>query len=154
MIKKIEEFNVRLDKALSLRDMKPVELSKKTGISESTISQYRSGYAKPKENKLTIIADALNVNPVWLMGLDVPMELPSMKIPELNANLYTADIQRAVEMFKTYEIATPEIKAAIDSLLKTVKPISDSSKQIEVPHLKLEVPKSSAELPRLKKDKK
>lgn len=42
------------------------------------MSQYLSGYAEPKKNRLTLIADALNVNPTWLMGLDVPMERKSV----------------------------------------------------------------------------
>ena len=73
MIKKIEEFKDRFNKALSMRDMRAVEVTAKTGISEATISQYRSGYAKPKADKLQILADCLDVNPTWLMGLDVPM---------------------------------------------------------------------------------
>ena len=73
MIKKIAEFKDRLNQALSMRNIKPVELAATTSISESTISQYRSGYAKPKEDKLAKISTALDVNPAWLMGLDVPM---------------------------------------------------------------------------------
>lgn len=68
-----ETFSERLDKALAYRNMKPVDLAKLTGISESTISQYRSGYAKPKEKRLVVIANALRVDPSWLMGIDVPM---------------------------------------------------------------------------------
>lgn len=73
MIEIVEEFRTRLNKALSIREMKPVDLAKKCGISESTISQYRSGYAKPKDQRLALIANALGVQPAWLMGMDVPM---------------------------------------------------------------------------------
>lgn len=74
MIEIKESFRKRLEIALSVRGIKPVDLAKKTGISESTISQYRSGYSKPKEARLVVIANALGVDPAWLMGLDVPME--------------------------------------------------------------------------------
>ena len=74
MIEKVSDFKERFNKAISIRNIKPVELSEKTGISESTISQYRSGYAKPKEEKLALLANALNVDPTWLMGLNVPMD--------------------------------------------------------------------------------
>lgn len=37
MIEKVSTFKDRLNEALSIRDMKPIELSEKTGISESTI---------------------------------------------------------------------------------------------------------------------
>ncbi len=80
MIEIKEAFNKRLETALNLRGIKPVDLAKKTGISEATISQYRSGYAKPKEPRLVIIANALGVDPAWLMGLDVPMG-PRTKLP-------------------------------------------------------------------------
>jgi len=73
MIEIVEEFRTRLNKALTIREMKPVDLAKKCGISESTISQYRSGYAKPKDQRLAMIANALGVQPAWLMGMDVPM---------------------------------------------------------------------------------
>ena len=73
MVEIKEAFRIRLDKALALRDMKPVDLANRTGISESTISQYRSGYSKPKRDRLVLLANALGVSPSWLMGLEVPM---------------------------------------------------------------------------------
>ena len=69
----IEKFSTRLEKALAIRNMKPVELHEKTGISESLISKYLSDNAVARTNKLTLISNILNVNPVWLMGYDVPM---------------------------------------------------------------------------------
>jgi len=76
------EFKDRLVQAINYRRMSAAELSRRTGISESTISQYKSGYAKPKEKKLAILANALHVSPTWLMGLDVPMELEDEKTRE------------------------------------------------------------------------
>lgn len=86
MIEVKEEFKVRLQKALNARNMKPIDLANRTGLSESLISQYRSGYSKPKSMRLTIIADALGVSPAWLMGLDVPMEPIEAKTRDLNAD--------------------------------------------------------------------
>ena len=79
MINVVSNFKDRFNQALEIRNILPVDLSKRTKISEATISQYRSGYAKPKEEKLAIISNALNVNPAWLMGLDVSMELHQAK---------------------------------------------------------------------------
>lgn len=73
MVEIKEEFRVRFQKALDFYGLKPIDIAKRTGISEATISQYRSGYSKPKEKRLVIIAAALGVNPAWLMGLEVPM---------------------------------------------------------------------------------
>ena len=74
MIEKVSTFKDRLNEALDFRGVKPVDLARGTGISESTISQYRSGYAEPKERKLSQIANYLQVNPTWLMGLNVHMD--------------------------------------------------------------------------------
>ena len=80
----VEKFSNRLSKILTIRNMKPVELHEKTGISESLISKYLSDNAVARLDKLTIIADTLNINPVWLMGYDVPMER-ELKNEESNA---------------------------------------------------------------------
>ena len=68
-------------KALMLRGMKQVELSRLTGIDSGTINNYLSGKYEPKQDRLEIIAKALDVDPVWLMGYDVPMEREK-KTPE------------------------------------------------------------------------
>lgn len=90
MVKIQEEFRKRLDKALEYNNMKPVELAKATGIAEATISQYRSGYSKPKDKRLVAIANVLHVDPTWLMGIDVPMvsSSPSELRPDETALLY------------------------------------------------------------------
>lgn len=74
MSKPKDEIKDRLKKALSERNMKPIELSEKTGIPKSAISQYMSGYAKPKQDRIYLICKALKINEPWLMGFDVEME--------------------------------------------------------------------------------
>lgn len=72
---KLEKVSKRLNEALYKRNIRPVELSEKTGISKASISQYCSGVVEPKQDRIDIISNALNVNPAWLCGFDVPMEL-------------------------------------------------------------------------------
>ena len=67
-------INDRIKQALELRNMKQVELVAKTGIDKSQISSYMSGKYKPKQENLSLIAMALEVDEYWLMGQDVPME--------------------------------------------------------------------------------
>lgn len=43
-------------------------------MGRNDVSQYVSGKYEPKQDKLTILGMALNVNEVWLMGFDVPKE--------------------------------------------------------------------------------
>ena len=73
-MKPIDTFQNRLEEALKLRNIKPVELHEKTGISESLLSKYLSGNAIARQKKISLISDALNINPVWLIGYDIPME--------------------------------------------------------------------------------
>ena len=80
MIEIQEEFKTRLLMAMTYRDVRAVDLAKYLGVKEGTISHYKSGYSKPKRNRLVQIANYLNVDPSWLMGLDVPM-IPSKKHP-------------------------------------------------------------------------
>lgn len=70
-----QKFKDRLNMALSIREMRPKDLATRTGLSEATISQYRNGYTEPKTDKLALIARVLNVNPTWLLGLNVPIEM-------------------------------------------------------------------------------
>ena len=69
-----ETTSFRLKKALDIRNMKQVDLVSKTGIGKSAISQYLAGKVIPKQDKIYLMADALDVSPSWLMGYDVPME--------------------------------------------------------------------------------
>ena len=70
----VARCSIRLAQALSIRGMKQSELCIKTGIPKSAVSQYISGAFEPKQDRLSLIAQALDVDPVWLMGYDVPME--------------------------------------------------------------------------------
>lgn len=71
---KQSDFASRLALALEYRNMKAVDLSRKTNVSEGTISCYINGKYQAKQNRVKVFAEALNVNPAWLMGYDVPME--------------------------------------------------------------------------------
>lgn len=70
----IEDFSIRLKKALRIKNMKPSELSKKTGIKAPMISDYLKGKYKAKQDKVYLIAEALDVSEAWLMGFDVKMD--------------------------------------------------------------------------------
>lgn len=86
----VDSFKNRLNKAITLRGIKPIELSEKTGIDKSKISSYMSGRYKAKQDGVYLLAQALDVNEIWLMGYDVPIErqkvesnvFPTTDIPE------------------------------------------------------------------------
>lgn len=93
-----ESFQQRFEKALAITGIKPSELSEMTDISQATISQYRSGYSKPKQPRLMDIAKALDVNPVWLMGLDVPMHVSEDDaLDEAQKRIFSKNLRRLLE---------------------------------------------------------
>lgn len=68
----------RLNQIMAERGLKQVEIlelckpyCQKMGVklNKNDLSQYVSGKVVPKQDKLSILALALNVNEVWLMGV-------------------------------------------------------------------------------------
>lgn len=78
-MKPIDTFQNRLKKAMNLRNIKQVDLVEKTKIDKTLINKYLAGVSNAKQDKLTILAEALNVNEVWLMGYDIAMEPINIK---------------------------------------------------------------------------
>lgn len=71
----VAKIKDRLQLAINIRNITAKELATKTNIPKSSISQYMSGYAQPKQDRLYLMSEALNINPAWLLGYDVSMEI-------------------------------------------------------------------------------
>lgn len=71
---KYPETAKRLSYILNLRKMTAQELSNKSGVGKSSISQYINGSHEPKNINAGAMAKVLKCDPMWLMGFDVPME--------------------------------------------------------------------------------
>ena len=77
----------RIKKALYIKGMKQSDLCRLTKIPKSALSQYISGAFEPKQDRIYLMAQALNVSEAWLMGLDVPMERQAKKVSPSEADL-------------------------------------------------------------------
>ena len=77
----------RIKKALYIKGMKQSDLCRLTNIPKSALSQYISGAFEPKQDRIYLMAQALNVSETWLMGLDVPMERQAKKVSPSESNL-------------------------------------------------------------------
>lgn len=66
---KIDTFANRLSKAIIIRNIKPVDLAQKTGISKSKISSYMSGRFKAKQDGVFLLSKALEVDPRLVDGI-------------------------------------------------------------------------------------
>lgn len=74
---KTETCGKRIEQALTIRNMKPSELCKLAQVPKSSLSLYLRGAYEPKQDKIYKMAMVLNVNEMWLMGYDLPMERDS-----------------------------------------------------------------------------
>ena len=96
---KYEKTAKRLSMALERKGMRAAELSKLSGVGKSSISQYLKGKHAPGNVSAGKMADVLNVNPVWLIGFDVPMITPQKHPGEMGyaAESISLDMQEAAE---------------------------------------------------------
>lgn len=66
-------FSARLKRAMEARKITAAELSRKSGISKSSISEWLKGSYEAKQDKVYILAQTLNVDEGFLLGYDIEM---------------------------------------------------------------------------------
>lgn len=83
-----------LKQADILRLVEPIARSYGDHLGSNALSQYVTGKVEPRQDKLFILGQALNVSEAWLMGFDVPRErdaksdLPDLPAYSLNLKHY------------------------------------------------------------------
>lgn len=70
---KITDSKHRLRELMDFYNITQKDIVDKTGIDKSAISMYVNGQRVPRQDKISMICDAYNLDPAWLMGYDVPM---------------------------------------------------------------------------------
>jgi transcriptional regulator with XRE-family HTH domain len=108
----VDTFANRLQKAIDIRGVKKAELARRTGISIQRIGQYVRGRYAARQSAVSVIADALNVDPAWLLGFDVPMEPPVDKRTQ-KGKQKMADDDLKLALFGSAEVS--------DELLEDIK---------------------------------
>ena len=98
----------RIRLAMDKMNLSQQGLADKCNIGKSSISHYVNGTNEPGNRTAYILAKALNVNPAWLMGFDVPME-PSQEQAPVN--------DEAMQLYQNYMNAPANIQAAVRALL-------------------------------------
>lgn len=97
---KISTTPIRLNELIRLRGLKQIDILNKAAyycdkynikLTKSDLSQYISGkVSTPTQDKLFVLANALNVSEAWLMGFDVPMERKTpVPYPQIDQNTKT-----------------------------------------------------------------
>lgn len=107
------DFGIRLRDAMDREHISAAELSRRSSVSKGLISYYLKGRCLAKQDKVYLLAKALNVNPGWLMtGVEQVEEdserpvisVPSEKFVKIVDHMSIADYRIVMEIFeKTYK---------------------------------------------------
>jgi len=113
-------FASRLHEALDMNRMTAAELSRRTGISEGSISQYLKGTVLAKQDKVYAISKTLNVSPEWLMAFDDPSpELLSEEVRIVFNSLSPERQNQALEYLR-YLVAQQDKEATSEGSLESL----------------------------------
>lgn len=118
---KKKNTSIRLKEIMNDRNLKQVDILEMTKpycikydvrMNKSDISQYVSGKVEPNQEKLFILAKALNVNEAWLMGFDVPLR------KELSPVVAESDI----ELIEKYSLLSDRDKTLVMNMINSMLP--------------------------------
>ena len=117
----------RLREALSVRGMKQIELSEKTGINKGAISSYLSGKYEPKQANVASLAQVLSVNEAWLLGKEVPMDTP-IPAPAVDSELgeYLEELKNRSEMRMLFQLAKGATKEDVEKAVRIIEALRQS----------------------------
>lgn len=132
----------RLKQIMSERDMKQIDIlnackpyCERYGVklAKNDLSQYISGKVQPRQDKLSILGLALNVNEVWLMGYNVPSGRDELRMLEQKLNdeastrtlfekHYGQEALEAVQLFVRLDMLDRgKVIGTMDTMLKSDK---------------------------------
>lgn len=111
-MKKISTFSERLSESIS--DMSVTEAAKFFGISKQSISAYLNNLRCPKHLTIIAMAQALDVNPAWLMGYDEPKRLPVRNSSSNSLDFHLSDHEKELVIAYRNNVA---LQPAVDRIL-------------------------------------
>ena len=90
------EFQYRLQKVIAARGITAAELSRQSGIRRCDISNYINGKYLPKQDKVYLLAKALDVDPGWLItGVEPTRPPEEAEVPQTSeARILAAGIDK------------------------------------------------------------
>lgn len=84
-MEKSNKTSERLQLAMKIKGVTQADLRRLTGINKGAISCYVSGKYIPKQNGINLLSNALQVDPLWLLGYDTYMEKVGVEAKEKDA---------------------------------------------------------------------
>lgn len=119
---KITDSKHRLKELIDILGISQTEFCNRCGLNKSALSNYLNGDREPRQDKLSLIADAFRISPSWLMGYDVPLEFKT--------SLPDALTQDEARVISAYRNASEEIKTAVKAVLGVKKGIESTKEGI------------------------
>ena len=74
-MERITNMAVRLKEYRELNNLTLADMETRSGIPAQTINRYELGQRAPKIDIAVCLAESLHINPLWLQGYNVPMEI-------------------------------------------------------------------------------
>ena len=107
------EFQYRLQKAIAAKKITASELSRLSGVGKADISNYINGKYLAKQDKVFMLARALDVDPGWLLTGEepvsrerkMPIVIPDSEMfVKITSNMSAADYEMVMDAFdRTYK---------------------------------------------------
>lgn len=134
----------RIKLALSNKNMKPQELADKSGINKASVSQYVNGSHKPSNLSAGKMGEILDVEPLWLMGFDVPMERGKFKDTSGNAHISFDNVE---DFKKAYDKSKYRGDRLVSAIIENSERLNNDGKKslLEYSNILLGNPKYCAE---------
>lgn len=86
-MEQVKTLGERLTEAMRVKNTNAIALGEITGINPSLIYRYQKNLVSPKSDRIHILAAALQVNELWLMGYDVTHEIQTETSIELRSQI-------------------------------------------------------------------
>lgn len=118
---------MRLQELINIMNIKQDDIVKRTGLNKSTISNYCNGNRIPNQKNLSIIADAFNISPAWLMGYDVNMKRNQKQTPD-----YVVSSEEQEILLELQTINESDRELILSTLAHAYKKALDRKKQDSV----------------------
>lgn len=109
------------EELLKNRGITAYQVSKATGISTGSLSDWKNGRSSPKADKLQKIADYFGVSVDYLLGKTYTKKEPTVKTDDDELNEYLEELKNRPEMQMLFSLAKGASKEDVEKAVKIVE---------------------------------
>ena len=112
----------RFNELLKEHNVTAYQVGKATGISTSTLSEWKNGKYTPKMDKVQKIADYFNVSVDYLLGNEKTSPVDLTEDDELN--IYLEELKNRKEMRMLFKLASGATKEDVEKAVAIIEALS------------------------------